>query len=112
MPGPYIKHFLEALGPEKLHCMLTGFPTNQAEAVATLGYSKGPGTEPILFQGRTRGKIVRARGTLQYGWHACFEYDGTGQTFAEMEDQEKHEVSHLGKALAKFVAWLEEARQE
>ncbi|KAK9771554.1 putative Inosine triphosphate pyrophosphatase [Seiridium cardinale] len=103
MPGPYIKFFLEAVGPEKLHLMLAGFSDKRAQAVATLGYSEGPGHEPVLFQGRVDGTIVPARGTLRYGWHACFEYPGTGQTFAEMDDEEKHRISHLGEAMRKLI---------
>ncbi|KAF7516700.1 hypothetical protein G7054_g14045 [Neopestalotiopsis clavispora] len=111
MPGPYIKYFLESLGPEKLHLMLAGFDDKRAQAVATLGYSQGPGHEPVLFQGRVDGRIVAARGTLKYGWHACFEFEKTGQTFAEMEDAEKHKISHLGKALDKLAQYLEQGSE-
>lgn len=107
MPGPYIKYFLESLGPEKLHLMLAGFDDKSAQAVATLGYCWGPGHEPLLFQGRADGRIVPARGTLRYGWHASFEF-ATGQTFAEMEDAEKHKISHLGKALDKLARYLQD----
>lgn len=86
--------------------MLEGFADKSAQAVSTLGYCEGPGHEPVLFQGRTDGTIVRPRGTLRYGWHASFEYGGT-ETFGEMDDEEKHKISHLGKALKKLVMWLE-----
>lgn len=106
LPGPYIKWFLTSLGPEKLHLMLAGFQDKSAEAVATVAYSPGPGNEPVLFQGRISGSIVPARGKLQYGWQACFEYADSGVTLAEMEDGEKHKISHLGKALEKFVTYM------
>ncbi|KAH8647867.1 inosine triphosphate pyrophosphatase-like protein [Xylariales sp. PMI_506] len=106
LPGPYIKWFLQALGPEKLHLMLEGFPDKRAEAVATLGYCAGPGSDPVLFQGRVAGRMVAARGTTKYGWHCCFEYEPVGLTFAEMDDADKHEISHLRKALDQFTAWL------
>ncbi|KAJ3549676.1 hypothetical protein NM208_g379 [Fusarium decemcellulare] len=106
LPGPYIKSFLEALGPEKLHLLLEGFSDKSAQAVATIGYSEGPGYEPILFQGRISGRIVSARGLLKYGWQACFEVEEGNQTLAEMSDDEKHKISHLGKALQKLVEWL------
>lgn len=111
MPGPYIKYFLEALRPEKLHLLLAGFSNKRAQAVATLGYSVWPGREPVLFQGRVDGEIVAARGTLKYGWHACFEYGEAGLTFAEMDDADKHEISHLGRAMDKLVSWLTERVQ-
>ncbi|KAF4456711.1 Ham1 family protein [Fusarium austroafricanum] len=107
MPGPYIKFFLEALGPEQLHLLLAGFPDKTAEAIATIGYSRGPGHEPVLFQGRINGTIVPARGVMQYGWQTCFEVDGMDLTLAEMPDEEKHKISHLGIALQKFSTWFE-----
>lgn len=105
LPGPYIKSFLTALGPERLHLMLAGFSHKSADAVATVAYCQGPGHEPILFQGRISGAIVPARGKLEYGWQACFEYSDSGMTLAEMPDDDKHKISHLGKAMQKFIAW-------
>ena len=43
LPGPYIKHFMVAVGHEGLNAMLDGFPTRAAEAVCTFAYSAGPG---------------------------------------------------------------------
>ena len=39
-----------------------------AWARCTFGYSTGPTTEPVLFEGRTDGKIVPARGPPNLGW--------------------------------------------
>ncbi|KAF5547643.1 Ham1 family [Fusarium napiforme] len=108
MPGPYIRFFLEALGPEKLHLLLAGFSDKTAEAVATIGYCEGPGHEPVLFQGRIDGMIVPARGVMRYGWQTCFQPGGMGLTLAEMPDVEKHKISHLGIALQKLTTWLNE----
>lgn len=58
LPGPYIKWFLDKLGPEGLHLMLAGFEDKSAEAVCTFAYSPGEGGEVKLFQGRTKGTIV------------------------------------------------------
>ena len=63
-----------------LNKLLVGFPTNAAYALFTFAYSAGPGTEPILFEGRTDGKIVPARGAGKFGWNPVFEADGTGKT--------------------------------
>ncbi|KAF4419940.1 Ham1 family [Fusarium acutatum] len=106
MPGPYIKFFLEALGPEKLHVLLAGFSDKTAEAVATIGYCEGPGHKPVLFQGRIGGTIVPARGVMRYGWQTCFQPDRMGLTLAEMPDEEKHKMSHLAIALQEFTTWL------
>ncbi|KAL9065228.1 MAG: hypothetical protein Q9157_007542 [Trypethelium eluteriae] len=104
LPGPYIKWFLQALGPHDLHKLLAGFDDKSAQAVCTFAYSEGPGHEPIIFQGRTKGKLVPSRGPTDFGWDSAFEYEG--RTYAEMEKAEKNEISHRGKALAKLTEWL------
>jgi len=106
MPGPYIKWFLQALGPDNLHKMLTGFEDKSAQAICTFAYCEGPEHEPLIFQGRTDGKIVPARGPKNFGWDPAFEYEG--QTYAEMPIEEKNKISHRYKALEKLRLWLEE----
>lgn len=89
---------MESVGHEGLNNMLAGFPTKAAWALCTFAYSAGPGkinvrsllltsnlmitqgTEPIVFEGRTEGSIVPARGPKVFGWDAVFEPDGTGLT--------------------------------
>ena len=61
--------------------MLAGFNTKDAWALCTFAYSAGPGAEPILFEGRTEGRIVPARGTANFGWDAVFEVEDTGKTY-------------------------------
>ena len=62
--------------------------------------------EPVTFVGRTAGKIVGARGPLDFGWDPVFEPDeGGGKTFAEMaKPDERHLVQ--GRALAKLKEFL------
>ncbi|KAI0273160.1 Ham1-like protein [Russula aff. rugulosa BPL654] len=109
LPGPYIKFFLRELGHEGLNRMLDGFPTRAAWALCTFAYSAGPGTEPILFEGRTDGKIVPARGPPKFGWDPVFEAEDTGLTYAEMETKQKNAISHRGRALEKLRAYLQQA---
>ncbi|KAJ5855710.1 uncharacterized protein N7529_009654 [Penicillium soppii] len=105
LPGPYIKSFMEALGLEGLNKMLDGFEDRTAEAVCTFAFCAGPGEEPIIFQGRTEGTIVRPRGPPNFGWDPIFEYDGK-QTYAEMDKEAKNKISHRYKALVKLQQWL------
>lgn len=46
------KPFLEALGNVGLCKLLEPYEDKTAEAVCTLGYSPGPESEPMIFQGR------------------------------------------------------------
>jgi hypothetical protein len=61
------KWFMLAIGPLQLHKLLEGFEDKSAQAVCTFGYSAGPGHEPVLFQGRTDGKLVQSRGPTVFG---------------------------------------------
>ncbi|KAL5334581.1 inosine triphosphate pyrophosphatase-like protein [Aspergillus crustosus] len=106
LPGPYIKPFLEALGHEGLNKVLDSFETRAAVAVCTFAFSHGPESEPILFQGRTEGSIVRPRGPANFGWDPIFEHEG--RTYAEMTTEEKNTMSHRYKALIKLQQWLAE----
>jgi inosine triphosphate pyrophosphatase len=74
-----------ALGHEGLNKMLDGFEDRTAEAVCTFAFCRGPGEEPLIFQGRTevnsssmviswcksncaiQGAIVRPRGPNNFG---------------------------------------------
>lgn len=72
---------MRELGHEGLNNLLVGFSTKEAWALCTFAYSAVPGTDPILFEGRTEGNIVPARGSAHFGWDAVFEPTGTGKTW-------------------------------
>ena len=56
-----------------------------AYAQCVFAYAPGPGVEPLVFVGRTAGRIVPARGPPDFGWDPVFEPEGYGQTYAEMD---------------------------
>ena len=112
--------------------MLDSFPTRAAWALCTFAYSAGPGTEPVLFEGRTDGKIVPARGPPKFGWDPVFEAEDTGLTYvsfirvhvrrpmvtktlffsyAEMGSTQKNALSHRGRAVQKLRAYLQAQRE-
>ncbi|KAL4796612.1 Maf/Ham1 [Aspergillus venezuelensis] len=106
LPGPYVKAFVDAVGNPGLWKMIEPFDDKTAEAVCTFGYSAGPESEPVLFQGRLLGQIVPARGISAFGWEPIFEVDG--ETLAEMDMDKKNGLSHRFKALLKFREWVRE----
>ncbi|GJC93868.1 inosine triphosphate pyrophosphatase [Colletotrichum higginsianum] len=111
LPGPYIKWFMQSIGHQGLNNLLVAYEDKSADAVCTFAYSPGPGHEPVLFQGRTRGKIVSPRGPADFGWDAIFEYDGqTRNSYAEMDKAAKNKISHRGLALAKLQDWFAQQR--
>lgn len=100
LPGPYIKWFLEKVGPEGLHKMLHGFSDKSSQAVCTFAYHPGgENDEVLLFQGRTDGEIVSPRGPRDFGWDPCFLPVGYEMTYAEMSKTEKNKISHRYRAL-------------
>ncbi|KAI5806679.1 inosine triphosphate pyrophosphatase-like protein [Peziza echinospora] len=110
LPGPYIKWFMKELGHEGLNKILAAYENKGAEAICTFAFCEGPGHEVQIFQGRTHGKIVPARGPGKFGWDAIFEYEG--QTYAEMEKSAKNAISHRGKALKKLADWIAKKQEE
>jgi inosine triphosphate pyrophosphatase len=109
MPGPYIKWFLEKCGHDGLNRMLDGFDDRSGFAQTIVAYTAGPGEEVEVFEGRTNGKIVSPRGSLDFGWDPIFEPDeGEGKTYAEMTMELKNSISHRGRSFEKVRAYLME----
>lgn len=67
------------------------------------------GNEVITFMGHVEGKIGREnRGENGFGYDPLFFPEGHDRTFAEMTDDEKHSMSHRGRALAKLQEYLKD----
>lgn len=106
LPGVYIKWFLDKTGHDGLNNMLMAYEDKTAYAQCIFSYCSGPGEEPITFVGRTNGKIVPARGPLDFGWDPIFLPDGFDQTYAEMPKDTKNAISHRFRALQGLRAFL------
>ena len=62
--------------------------------------------ETHLFRGECKGKISQSiRGENGFGYDPIFEVDG--ETFAEMEEEKKNEISHRHMALKQFEEFIE-----
>ena len=107
LPGPYIKWFLEKCGHDGLNGLISGSDDKTAYAQTMVAFCPGPGQDVKLFDGRTHGNIVPARGPLDFGWDPIFEpNEGGGLTYAEMEKDAKNLISHRGRSFAKFRDFL------
>eukprot|EP00918_Siedleckia_nematoides_P099295 GHVU01217273.1.p1 GENE.GHVU01217273.1~~GHVU01217273.1.p1 ORF type:complete len:205 (+),score=55.57 GHVU01217273.1:27-617(+) len=107
LPGPYVKWFLQKLGVHALPRLLDGFEEKGAAAVCLLGYYDGSGEgEPVVLRGETKGTIVEARGSTNFGWDAVFQPRGRTKTYGEMEAHEKNAESHRRRALDKLKEHL------
>ncbi|WFD24061.1 hypothetical protein MEQU1_002758 [Malassezia equina] len=92
---------LDSKSLDGLNRLLAGFDDKSATAICTFAYCEGPGSEPILFEGKTLGRIVPPRGPTNFGWDPVFEVEGSGKTyvhcrltpsFADMDASEKNAV--------------------
>lgn len=67
-----------------------------------------PDGEEMLFRGVCEGRITsELRGTEGFGYDPIFYFEQAGCTFAEMDRESKNDVSHRGRALREFAAYLE-----
>ena len=56
-PGPYIKHFMDAIGHAGLNNLLAAYDDKTAYAQCIFAFSPGPDHEPLVFVGRTPGRV-------------------------------------------------------
>jgi XTP/dITP diphosphohydrolase len=71
--------------------------------------------EETLFEGRCEGDLAeQPRGSGGFGYDPAFVPDDTGpedhRTMAELAPEEKHAISHRGRAARKLAEWLERRR--
>jgi XTP/dITP diphosphohydrolase len=70
-----------------------------------------PGGDPHIETGVCEGKIsAEPFGRNGFGYDPVFVPDGHEQTFAEMDPERKHALSHRGRALEKMRLFLESLR--
>ncbi|MBQ8098788.1 MAG: non-canonical purine NTP diphosphatase [Bacteroidaceae bacterium] len=63
--------------------------------------------EERLFNGVVEGEIATSpKGTEGFGYDPVFVPEGAGQTFAEMGEERKNEISHRARAVAQLMAYL------
>lgn len=68
-----------------------------------------PDGREFTVRGEVRGRILREyHGTGGFGYDPLFYYEPYGKTFAQVTPEEKHAVSHRGRAILKFSEKLKE----
>ncbi|ANY20871.1 Non-canonical purine NTP pyrophosphatase [Tsuneonella dongtanensis] len=64
-----------------------------------------PDGDTAVYEGRVDGSLTwPPRGTLGFGYDPVFVPSGREVTFAELDPEEKHRISHRADAFAKLVA--------
>ena len=84
---------------------LTGCADRTARFCTVIAYIDPEGI--FLFEGACEGRIRSDEsGAGGFGYDSIFEPDGFAISFAEMSVESKNRISHRGKALQKFRAFL------
>jgi XTP/dITP diphosphohydrolase len=89
-------------------------PLRRTARFATVVVARTPSGEELIVRGEIEGLIAtEPRGTGGFGYDSIFEpIEGDGRTFAEMSADEKHALSHRGRALRALVARLKESEEQ
>jgi XTP/dITP diphosphohydrolase len=96
---------------EKLLHELAGVePARRAARFVTVALARFAGGDELVVRGEVEGTItVSPRGTSGFGYDPVFQpREGDGRTFAEMSAEEKHALSHRGRAFRALAAALKE----
>jgi XTP/dITP diphosphohydrolase len=84
---------------------LEGATDRQARFRTVLAFADGGDVQ--FFEGVCEGQITEAeRGKGGFGYDALFQPEDETQTFAEMPAEAKNRISHRGRALRSFAAFL------
>jgi XTP/dITP diphosphohydrolase len=113
-PGVYSARYAgeHATDQENLDRLLREVPADgdtRLAYVCVLAYVADPGGEPALFEGRCTGTITHEpRGDGGFGYDPAFVPDDRddGLTMAELSPEDKHAISHRGRAARAFADWL------
>jgi XTP/dITP diphosphohydrolase len=114
-PGVNSAHFAmpaadqDAANNAELLRRLAGAPPlkRRARYRCIVVYLRSPSAVPEVFQGSCDGAIAEApRGTAGFGYDPLFISDDLQKTFGEASPEEKHPVSHRGRAFRAFAEWL------
>jgi inosine triphosphate pyrophosphatase len=87
LPGPLIKWFVEEMGLEKICRLLDSSASRDATAMITFAYYNGYSIK--FFDGEIVGKIAQNPRGKDFGWNPIFIPNGSDQTYAEMDEQNK-----------------------
>lgn len=91
------------LAMRKVHGALGDAPDRSASFVCALAIA-WPDGHAEVFEGRVHGNIIwPMRGEKGFGYDPVFQPDGYEITFAEMDTQEKQDISHRAKAFEQLV---------
>lgn len=106
LPGPFIKWFLDTIGPEGICRFADLTKTRVATAKVGIGYCDQRGFK--AFIGEAKGKIAQTpKGTMGFGWDSTFVQEGFELTRAELSEEEYKNASIRKMALDALKSYLQ-----
>lgn len=104
-PGGLTEVFWNTVGPQRFCQLLGGKSSSTIKAKTYIGYIDG--FKIHIFDGEIKGRIPpEPRGQSDFAWNQIFIPDGYDETFAEMGQKKKNEISMRRIALVKLVEYL------
>jgi inosine triphosphate pyrophosphatase len=105
LPGPFIKFFVEEIGPAGIAKMLDGFDDRTAHG--RICYALYDGKSIYYFEGEMHGEIAKKpRGEGGFGFDRIFINDGYEITRGEMSEADYARTSYRKLALDKLKEHL------
>lgn len=105
LPGPFIKFFVEEIGPEGIAKMLDSFDDRSAHG--RICYALYDGKDFQYFEGEMHGKIAtKPRGEGGFGFDRIFINDGYEITRGEMSEDDYARTSYRKLALDKLKGYI------
>ncbi len=105
-PGPYSSYVHKTIGITGVLKLLESVKDRSAEFRSAIAFC-APDINSVCFLGTSSGKIsIKERGNHGFGFDSIFKpNDGKNKTFAEMEAEEKNQISHRTRSMRKLVTW-------
>ena len=92
---------------------LTPVLSEKTESASPVCYADERELQTQLFNGACEGRIIfEPRGTNGFGYDPLFVPNGFDQTFAELGDDVKNQLSHRAKALEKLKTFFTSKNQQ
>lgn len=108
LPGGLTQVFWDTLRADQFAALFGTAPNFAARASTRIAYCDG--RKIHQFVGELSGAIVcPPRGCRDFQWDCVFQPEGCTETFGEMGEQRKNEISMRRRALNEFAAYLLEA---
>lgn len=109
-PGVYSARYAgEECDPEKnmqkLLGEMEGSDNRRASFITVVALIQGD--EEKIFEGEVKGEILKEKkGEHGFGYDPIFKPDGYDQTFAQMGNETKNQISHRARAMQKMKKYL------